>query len=395
MKYAIIIPDGAADLPLEELDGRTPLAAAETPQIDAVAAMGKCGTVRTIPKSVPPGSDVAIMSVLGYDPKEFYTGRAPLEAAARGIDVGPDEWIFRCNLVTIVEGKMEDYSAGHISTEEAAVLIEQLAGRLGGEQVRFYAGVGYRHLMTYRGQCDVKTTPPHDILTRRIDGYLPKGRGSEVLRELMDASREVLADHEVNVVRRDLGENPATQIWLWGEGKMPKLTPFAQRYGLTGAAITAVDLVRGLAKLIGWRVIEVPGATGYVETNYAGKGQAAVDALDDFDIVCVHIEAPDEAGHNANPTEKVAAIEQIDRHIVGPVLQRLRAEGDEWRMLILPDHPTPCALRTHTAEPVPFAIAGKRIEAVVAEPFNEETAAASDLHVSRGCELMEYFLTVR
>ncbi len=395
MKYAMIIPDGAADLPLEELDGKTPLAAAETPQIDAVAAMGKCGMVRTIPKSMAPGSDVAILSVLGYDPKKFYTGRAPLEAAAQGIELGPDEWIFRCNLVTIVDGKMEDYSSGHISSEEAAILVDELNRLLGGEQVRFYSGVGYRHLMTYRGDCAVKSTPPHDILTRKIDGYLPKGRGAEMMRTLMDSSRAVLANHEVNVVRRDLGENPATQIWLWGEGKTPKLTPFAERYGLQGAAITAVDLVRGLAKLIGWQVIEVPGATGYVDTNYAGKGQAAVAALDDVDIVCVHIEAPDEAGHSANVAEKVTAIEQIDRHIVGPVLQRLQGEGDEWRILILPDHPTPCALRTHTAEPVPFAIAGKRIEALVSEPFNEETAAASDLHIPRGCELMEYFLTVR
>jgi len=297
--------------------------------------------------------------------------------------------------VTIVDGKMEDYSSGHISTEEAAILVDELNHRLGGEPVRFYSGVGYRHLMTYRGDCAVKTTPPHDILTRKIDAYLPKGRGAETMRMLMDSSREVLADQEVNVVRRDLGENPATQIWLWGQGKMPKLTPFAERYGLQGAAITGVDLVRGLAKLIGWRVIEVPGATGYVDTNYAGKGQAGVAALDDFDLVCVHVEAPDEAGHNANAAEKVTAIEQIDRHIVGPVLRRLQAEGDEWRILILPDHPTPCAVRTHTAEPVPFAIAGKRIEALVAEPFNEETAAASDLHIPRGCELMEYFLTVR
>jgi len=395
MKYAIVIPDGAADLPLDELDGRTPLEAASKPGMDWVATHGKCGSVCNIPEAMPCGSDVAILSVLGYDPAECYTGRGPLEAAAQGLRIADDEYVFRCNLVTVVDGKMVDYSAGHIATEEAAAIIEQLNRTLSGPKVHFHPGVSYRHLMTYKGRADVRTTPPHDILGKPVDGYLPSGADAAALRTLIDFFFNDTATTEIYTVRRDLGENPATSIWLWGEGKMPALTPFVERFGLSGAAITAVDLVRGLAGLIGWDVIEVAGATGYVDTNYAGKGAAAVEALDRYDIVCVHVEAPDEAGHNADAPGKVHAIEQIDKHVVAPLLERLKSEGDEWRILVLPDHPTPCSVRTHTPGPVPFAIAGKRIESVVNSPLTEAAAAASDLHIPRGCELMEYFLTVR
>jgi len=395
MKYAIVIPDGAADVPLNELGGKTPLEVARKPHADWIAAHGKCGTVCNIPAGMPAGSDVAILSVIGYDPRECYTGRAPLEAAAQGIEVADDEWIFRCNLVTIIEGAMEDHSAGHISTEEAEAIVAELNRSVGGPNVHFHRGVSYRHLMTIRGEFAVKTTPPHDILGQQAASHLPTGKGAEQLRAIMQRGAEILAGHEINTVRRDLGENPATAIWLWGEGKTPHLEPFAKRFGVKAAAITAVDLVRGLAKLIGWDVIEVPGATGYIDTNYAGKGAAAVKALDDHDLVFVHIEAPDEAGHNANAAGKVSAIEQIDKHIVGPLLKRLRAEGQEWRILVLPDHPTPCTVRTHTADPAPFAIAGKRVESVVSEPFTEAAAAESDLHIENGCELMQYFLTVR
>ena len=397
MKYAIVIPDGAADRPLDELDGLTPLGAADLPNMDRIAAAGRCGTVCNIPARMPCGSDVAILSVLGYNPRTYYTGRAPLEAAAQGLQIAPDEWVFRCNLVTLADGKMEDYSAGHIRNEEAhkliAVLNEQLVAR--DEGIRFHPGLGYRHLMTFQGHCRVKTTPPHDILGQDVAGYLPTGRGSKRLRLLMAESRKILAAHDINTVRADLGENPANAIWLWGHGKTPKLEAFVKRFGLHGAAITAVDLVRGLAKLIGWDLIEVPGATGYFDTDYEGKGAAAVEALNHYDIVCVHVEAPDEAGHNADPDAKVEAIEQIDRHIVGPVLQRLELEGDEWRILVLPDHPTPCIVRTHTPDPVPFAIAGKDMQGVLDEPFTEKTAGAADLHIARGCDLMEFFLTVR
>ncbi|MHC4983547.1 MAG: cofactor-independent phosphoglycerate mutase [Planctomycetota bacterium] len=395
MKYAVVIPDGAADLPLEELDGKTPLAAAQKPNMDWIATNGKCGTVCNIPERMPCGSDVAMLSVLGYDPKQYYTGRAPLEAAARGIQIADDELAFRCNFVTIAEGIMEDYSAGHISTEEAQALIAELNSELASDQFTFHAGVSYRHLMTFKGDCSATTTPPHDILGKKVAPHMPKGKGSQDLRNLMEKSQKLLADHEVNVVRRDLGENAATSIWLWGQGKMPQLPSFAERFGIRGAVITAVDLVRGIAKLIGWELIEVPGATGYVDTNYAGKGAAAVEALDRFDLVVVHVEAPDEAGHNAEPDAKVKAIEQIDRHVVGPLLERLKTEGDEWRILVLPDHPTPCAVRTHTADAVPLAMAGKDVASVLHGPLTEETAAQSDLHIDSGCELMEYFLKIR
>jgi len=395
MKYALIIPDGAADTPAEDLGGKTPFEVANIPNISWIAQNGRLGTVRNVPDGMPAGSDVATMSLLGYDPLEHYTGRAPLEAAAQQLQIEPDDWIFRVNFTTIIDGVMEDNSAGHISTEEARALIEDLNATIAPPNVRFYSGVSYRHLMVIKSELDVKTTAPHDILSKSATEHLPKGQGSQILRDIMDAARNMLADHEINATRRDLGDNAATDIWLWGEGKMPTLPSFESRYGKVGKMITAVDLLRGLASLIGWECIEVEGATGYLDTNYAGKGAAAVAALDDCDLVCVHVEAPDEAGHNADATGKVAAIEQIDEHIVGPVLARLKAEGDDWRILVLPDHPTPCAIRTHTAEPVPFALAGKRIESVMHGKFTERDAAASDLQIDCGWELMEYFLTVR
>ena len=395
MKYAIVIPDGAADVPLEMFDNRTPLEAAVTPNMDWIAANGRCGTVANIPPGMECGSDVAMLSVLGYDPREYYSGRAPLEAAAKGLSISPDEWIFRCNLVTVIEGLMEDHSSGHISSEEAAALIDELNRLMGQDRIAFYPGVSYRHLMTLAGEADVTTTPPHDILGQPIEGHLPRGPGSEILRTLIQRSEAILAEHEVNRVRRDLGENPATHIWLWGQGKMPQLPSFAERFGVSGAAISAVDLVRGLATVIGWDFIDVPGATGFVDTNYAGKGAAAIEALSDHDVVFVHVEAPDEAGHQADAKGKLHAIEQIDRHIVGPLLEHLRGGDDQWRMLVLPDHPTPIPVRTHTADPVPFAIAGEGMPSVVERTFSEAAAAESDLHIARGCELMEYFLKAR
>jgi 2,3-bisphosphoglycerate-independent phosphoglycerate mutase len=395
MKYALIIPDGAADEPLDELGGKTPLQAAETPHLDAIAATGRLGTVLNIPENLPAGSDVAILSVLGCDPQEVYTGRAPLEAAARDIQTAANEWIFRCNLVTIVDGIMEDYCAGGVSDSEAEAIISALQNTLGGKAANFYQGVGYRHLMTLAEEIDLTSTPPHDIMGQPIKDHLPRGTGAEIVRKMMDRGRDVLAASEINAVRRDLGENPATDIWLWGEGTMPALPSFEATWGLRGACIAAVDLVRGMSKLLGLDVITVPGATGYVETNFEGKGAAAVRALDDYDMAFVHIEAPDEAGHNADIAAKVHAIEEIDRHIVGPVLERLKASGEDWRILALPDHPTPCHVRTHTREPVPFAIAGKGIDHVVSGPFCEDSAAESDLHIERGCNLMEFFLTVR
>ena len=395
MKYAIIIPDGAADLPLAELDGLTPLQAAHIPHMDAIAEKGRIGSVANVPEGFPPGSDVATLSLLGYPPEEFYTGRAPLEAAANDIVVADSDWVFRCNLVTIIDDIMEDYCAGHITTAEAAPIIEALQATLADTGVQMYLGVGYRHLLVIPGEMDAKTVPPHDILGQAISPHLPRGQGAEILLALMGKAHDMLAECDINAVRADLGENPATDIWLWGQGKRPTLPNFAERFGKKGAAITAVDLLRGLSKLIGWDLIEVEGATGYYDTNYIGKGQAAVKALDTHDLVLVHVEATDEAGHNADVANKVRALEQIDEHIVAPVLERLQQEGDDWRIMVLPDHPTPCAVRTHTREPVPFAIAGKQIERVISGPYCEQTANESDLHIPKGSNLMEFFLTVR
>ncbi len=395
MKYAIVIPDGAADRPAEALGGRTPFEVARLPNMDCLATEGRLGTVQTIPAGMAPGSDVAILSLLGYDPARNYTGRAPLEAAARGIEARPDDWIFRCNLVTVADERMVDYSAGHISTQEAEVLVRALEEHFGSDTLRFYPGVGYRHLLVIRGESfKVRTTPPHDIIGLAIKKHFPKGKNSARLRELMDASRGVLAPHPVNQVRRDLGENPATQIWLWGEGQKPALTPFRQRWGLAGAAITAVDLVRGIARLIGWDVIEVEGATGYYDTNYTGKAQAAINALKDHDIVLVHVEATDEAGHNGDAREKVRALEAVDRDVLGPLLKALEATDQPWRILVAPDHETPLEIRTHESKPVPFAMMGDGLEPGRRERAMTEAAARkAGMHVAVGHELMEYFLT--
>ena len=394
MKYAIVIPDGAADRPSEALGARTPLQVARIPHMDRMAANGRLGTVQSVPSGMAPGSDVAILSLLGYDPVKCYTGRAPLEAAAQGIECRPEDWVFRCNLVTVAEGTMIDYSAGHIKTQESEVLIRALEEQFGSDTVRFYPGVGYRHLLVLRDETfKVRTTPPHDILGRPVRKYLPKGKGADRLRELMDASREVLEGHPVNDIRRDLGENPASQIWLWGEGQRPKLTSFKKQWGLEGAVITAVDLVRGIARLIGWDVVDVPGATGYYDTDYAGKGQAAIQALGDHDLVVVHVEAPDEAGHNGAAREKVKALESIDRLVVGPVLEAMPHGDEPWRILVAPDHETPLEIRTHERKPVPFAMMGEGLEpGRGGRPMTETDARKTGMHVAVGHELLEYFL---
>ena len=395
MKYAIIIPDGVADQPIEQLNGQTILQAAKLPNIDGIVADGgRMGLVQTVPKGFKPGSDVAIMSVLGYSPIKYYTGRAPLEAAAIDLQIDSDQMIFRCNLVTITDGVMADFSAGHISSAEARTLIDHLNQHLADDKTRFYAGVSYRHLMVTgpaRQFAKLTTTAPHDITGLPAKDHLPTRSGSKQLRSLMIRSGQLLADHEVNHVRGDLGENPANSIWLWGQGQAPTMPAFKDRFDLNGAVITAVDLLRGLAKLIGWQIIDVPGATGYIDTNYQGKGAAACEALDRYDLVCVHIEAPDEAGHSGDYEAKLEAIEQIDRHIVGPVLGKLQTFG-QWRIMILPDHPTPVDVRTHTSQPVPFVIAGSGVSGLGKETFDENQAQQSDLRVERGWELMEYFL---
>jgi len=393
VKYAIVIPDGAADRPTPLLGGRTVFDVARHPHMDRIASEGRLGTARLVPMSMTPGSDVAILSLLGYDPAKCYTGRAPLEAAARGITIGPNDWAFRCNLVTVVDEEMVDYSAGHITTKEATVLMEALQKSLGTAGVEFHTGIGYRHLVILRGETfKVKTHPPHDIMGRPIKRLLPHGKNAVRLKELMEASRKIFAEHPINQVRRDLGESPATQIWLWGEGQPPELEPFVERWGLRGAAVSAVDLVRGIAKLIGWDVLDVEGATGYYDTNYAAKAQAAIRALEDHDLVLVHVEATDEAGHNGDAREKVRALESVDREVVGPLLEALATHGPDWRILVAPDHETPLDLRTHESEPVPFAVMGKDFEGKRVRSMTEADARRAGLHVETGHALMEYFL---
>ena len=392
VKYAVVIPDGMADHPLERLDGRTPVEAAATPHLDRVALGGRLGLVCHTPDGLPPGSDVAILSLLGYDPARYYTGRAPLEAASRGLDLAPGEMVFRCNLVTTDGDTLADHSAGNIPSAEAAVLIDLLNEHLATDAIRFHAGVGYRHLMVYRGgPTDVECTPPHDILDRPFARHLPRGKGADTLIGLMQRSREILAETDINDVRIDLGENPATMIWLWGGGTKPALPAFARRFGKSGAVVAAVDLVRGIGLSIGLTVVHVEGATGYLNTDYAAKGQGAIDALECHDVAIVHIEAPDEAGHSGDIQAKVDAIEAIDKHITGPILSYLETCGDH-RLLVLPDHPTPIDLRTHVHEAVPFACCGTGIDEPSGRLYSEANAAETGLVVDPGHELMGRFL---
>jgi 2,3-bisphosphoglycerate-independent phosphoglycerate mutase len=392
MKYVIIVPDGAADDPQESLGGRTPLEATETPNMDRISSEGRQGLVRTVPQGMEPGSDVAQMSLLGYDPQRYYSGRAPIEAAARGIPLGLHDWVFRCNMVTIADGKMADHSAGHISTEEASGLVADLNKQIRDDRISLHTGVSYRHLLVFRDiEFDVRTYPPHDCIGTPVEKILPRGKGADLLIQLINQSQELFAGHEINKIRQDLGENQVSSIWLWGQGKQTRLDSFRKRFGVKGVAITAVDLVRGLAKLVGFDLIEVPGATGFVDTNYAGKGQAAIKALNDYDLVFIHVEAPDEASHEGNLAMKQKAIEEVDRHVVGPVLQAL--EGYEsWRILVLPDHPTSVQGRAHCAAPVPFAMAGPGVTGVLHLGFGETNAAKSGFRIENGYDLMEYFL---
>ena len=393
-KYVIIIPDGAADEPIAELGYKTILQAAEIPNIDKIARSGRQGMAHTIPKGFAPGSDVAMMSLMGYDPLRYYSGRAPIEAVANNINLGPDDWVFRCNLVTIADGNMADHSAGHISTEEGRKLVDELNKTLGSRSIRFHPGVSYRHLCVISGiDFDVDTTPPHDIIGQSAEKNLPRGKNSEMLVNMMAHSQQLFADHEINRIKRDLGENPVSSIWLWGQGKKAQMESFEKQFGLAGVAITAVDLIRGLAKLIGFDLIRVAGATGFVDTNYKGKAAAAIEALEKYDIVLVHIEAPDEAGHSGNVEMKKTAVERIDKYIVGPVYEAIQ-KYDQWRILVMPDHPTPIATQAHSAKPVPFAMAGTDVQGRLHESFSEANAASSGLNIEKGFELMEYFIKI-
>ncbi|MCX7661895.1 MAG: cofactor-independent phosphoglycerate mutase, partial [Candidatus Omnitrophica bacterium] len=360
-----------------------------------LAKNGLVGRVKTIPTGMQAGSDVAIISILGYDPKEYYTGRGPLEAANLGIELEEEDIVFRCNLVTVYEDKLVDYSAGHITTPEASTLMNFLNQKLGSEKMIFYPGVSYRNLLLIKNAESnlekILCKPPHDIIGQSITPNLPKGEGSEFIIKLMQESKKLLENHEVNQVRIDLKENPANMIWLWGQGKKPKLPSFKDKYGLTGSVISAVDLIKGLGRILGLEVINVKGATGYYDTNYEGKASSGIESLKKKDFLFLHLEAPDEAGHNGDLREKVTAIERFDQFIVGRILEHFK-DKEDFRILVLPDHATPLSLRTHTADIVPFVIYGKGIKPANFSCFSEKEAEKSTLYFEKGFELLDYFI---
>ncbi len=393
MKHLLVIPDGFADRPLGVLKGRTPVQAALTPQMDVLAREGQAGLSANIPRGMDPGSDVACMSLMGYDPRKDHTGRAPLEAMGLGVELGENEAAFRANLVTVADGVMVDYSAGHIKSSEAAVLVEVLRGALADEPLKLYSGVSYRNLLvTDRMEAlEARTTPPHDFTGKPLEGRWPRGKGADFLRRVMEKSTAALAGHEVNEVRVSLGENPASMIWLWGGGTRPALQSFAERWGAGGAMITAVDLLRSIGMLAGFEILKVPGATGYLDTDYAAKGAAAAEALESHDLVVVHVEAPDEAGHGGNALAKLKSLERIDAEIVAPLAELARRRGDV-RIMVAADHATPVEVRTHTAEPVPWLLWGPEVEPNGATEFSEAAARATGLREKRGHRLMARLL---
>lgn len=394
MKYALVIPDGAADEPQESLGGLTPFQAARTPNMDAVVQAGVVGRANHVPESMPSGSDVGTMSLFGYDPLEFHTGRAPLEAAAQGIELGEKDWAIRCNLVTIADGRMRSFTAEQIPNDIGARLVERLQkDQCGSPHWKYFPGVSYRNLLIYRARdgeppfkADTTSTPPHDITDQEIAPHLPTGSGSCHLRELMDRSIPLFAAEDSNTAR---GETAATQTWLWGLGSRPALTPFAERFGVNGAVITAVDLLRGIGRLLGWDVIEVEGATGYLDTDYAAKGRAGIETLKTHDFVVVHVEASDEASHEGNAAAKVEALERIDADIVGPLHTWMREQGD-YRLLLSPDHPTFLRTKTHSHGYVPIGACGTGISPDDATTYDDVTAADSGLVFEPGCDLMPW-----
>ncbi len=397
MKYVIIQGDGMGDW-RDAPDATTPLEAARTPHFDRVAGCGELGLIHTIPDGYPPGSDVGNLSLFGYDPRRYYTGRSPLEAAAMGVKLGPEDIAFRMNLVILAdagaEATMADFAGGHIASEDAARIVETLNAELADESFQFYPGVSYRHLLVWRKGCqDMELTPPHDITDKPVAPHLPRGPGAEQLRHIMERSRGLLAEHAVNTERRAAGRAPITQVWLWGQGKAPSLPTFAELHGLSCACISAVDLVRGVAVYAGFDIIHVPGATGFIDTDYAAKGRYALQALEAHDLVFVHVEAPDEAGHMGSREEKIRAIESIDAKILGPMLEGLPALGP-FKVCIASDHATPVSIRTHSPDPVPFAIATGTQLAGAPRPvkYGEADAAASGVAIRDGHAVIERLL---
>ena len=398
MKYVVLIGDGMADRPDAELGGLTPLQKSYTPNMDKLANLGLIGRVRTIPHGFHPGSDVANLSILGYDPREYYTGRAPLEAASIGVQLNANDIAYRCNLVTLkYEDKviMDDYSSGHISTEEAKRLINAVKSELENDYIAFYPGVSYRHLMVWKnGSIEIECTPPHDILGKEISGYLPKGKNDALLNDLMRRSVKILENHPINKDRISNGKKPANSIWFWGQGKKPAMPTFMEKYGLKGSLVSAVDLTKGLGIYAGFEILRVPGVTGWLDTNYLGKAEYSLDALQSVDFAYIHVEAPDEAGHSGNYKDKIKAIEDFDSLVVGTVIKGLEERYKEYRVLLMPDHATPFRLRTHTEEPVPFVIYDSRLKKSPSmQPYDESITRRNDIVVFEdGFRLMDYFL---
>ena len=403
MKYVVVLGDGMADRPVPELGNRTPLQAAHKPNIDSLAKTGFLGMVQTVPTGMKPGSDTANLAAMGYDPRVCYTGRSPLEAVSMGIKLKDTDVTYRCNLVTLGEGGlgrgiMKDYSSGEITTAESRELVTFLAEKLNEEGFNLYPGVSYRHCLVWDGgSTNVTLTPPHDILGKNTADYLPKGEGAERLLKLMRDSEKLLRDHPVNAARRSAGKNTADSLWAWGEGTKPAIQSFRELRGLNGAVISAVDLLKGIGISAGMESIDVEGATGTLNTNFSGKAEAAIDAFRrGADFVFIHMEAPDECGHQADIEGKVRSIELIDEKVVGRLLKELPAVCGEFSMLVMPDHPTPIEIRTHCGDPVPFMIwRSGRDCGNGADRYVEAAAAATGLFIGSGAELTERFLSAR
>lgn len=400
MKYVVVLCDGMADYPVPALGGKTPMMVAKKPHIDALAAKAEVGLVRTVAPGLKPGSDVANMSVLGFDPHRFYTGRSPLEAASIGIDMKDSDVSLRTNLVTLsdkgepfADEVIEDYCADDISTEEARQLIEAVQAAFGGGEYDFYTGVSYRHCLIWHGGTTKlgNMTPPHDITGKVIGPHLSTAETARPLLEMMEKSFDLLKDHPVNKARVAAGRRPANCIWLWGEGKRPALRPFEALYGIKGGMVSAVDLLKGIANCAGMEVAEVPGATGYIDTDFEGKAKAALDLLTRNDLVYVHFEAPDECGHRNEPENKVKAIEMIDSRVL-PILEEGLEQYEDYKILLLPDHPTPIVTRTHASDPVPYLLYQKSAPKTGVDTINEETAKATGIYMENGPAMMPHFL---
>ena len=395
MKYFMLIGDGMADRKIAGKGRKTPLQLANIPNINRLAKEGECGMVKTLVPDLPRGSDVAIMSLLGYNPREFYTGRGPLEALNLGINLKTEEIAFRCNLVTISGDKLVDYSAGHISSKEGEILIEALEKELGGAQFSFYPGLSYRNIMIARKNSGIiteglETYAPHDIIGSSISENLPKGKSSAILKRLMEKSYEKLKDHPINIKRERKRQNPANMIWLWGEGKKPNIPSFYEKYGKKGAVISAVDIVKGIGKAIGMESISVKGATGFLDTNYRGKINAALNAIKNKDFVMIHIEAPDEASHMGDVNLKIKAIEQFDKKVVAPILKHALKTKGKYKIFVGCDHATPVGIKTHTDEAVPFVIWGDKNNKC--SSYDEISVSSSSVYFEEGYKLMGYFL---